>query len=30
MKDENQIPREDFVGREQELIIEPGRQLVIK
>ena len=25
MKDENQIPREDFVGREQELIIEPGR-----
>jgi len=25
MKDENKISREDFVGREQELIIEPGR-----
>jgi lipopolysaccharide transport system permease protein len=25
MNDENQIPREDLVGREQELIIEPGR-----
>jgi lipopolysaccharide transport system permease protein len=25
MNDENQIPREDFVGREHELIIEPGR-----
>ena len=25
MNDENQVPREDFVGREHELIIEPGR-----
>src|SRR5258708_12633489 len=25
MTDEKQIPREDVVGREQELIIEPGR-----
>src|SRR6266513_33208 len=25
LTDEKQIPREDFVGREQELIIEPGR-----
>jgi ABC-type polysaccharide/polyol phosphate export permease len=25
MNDENEIPREDFVGREHELIIEPGR-----
>jgi lipopolysaccharide transport system permease protein len=25
MDDENQVPREDFVGHEHELIIEPGR-----
>jgi hypothetical protein len=25
MNDENQVPREDFVGRKHELIIEPGR-----